>query len=316
MKYIEEFHKKFLVGLTLKTTAKEFDKFLAEYSYYIEQIYFSIPLGEKFHSRIAVQQSFESEENVALFWQLLEIAKNRGIKLDMVLNTPDLTAEDVSEAFTTLKEHGMELDVITTLDEYYDYLTPHLTNEKIFCSYNNAIRSISDIKKLGHSYDSYVLGNSLMRAKDVHRYIVEELGKKVCLLINNGCSFNCEWCGHSEDGCERAFKLGMKKHTVEYLYAHQGVFPEELRNGTVNMEYIDTVKISNRSSDIRYLKRCMDSYVNNRLRPYLLASRQNYSLWCKLLWFSPYYHKMSFRKIMQEKKKIYEASSEKGTNEE
>ena len=310
MKYKEEFHKRFLVGLTMKTTPREFDKFLGKYSYYIEQIYFSIPLGEKFHSRIAVQQSFEDEQNVALFWELLEIAKKHGIKLDMVLNTLDLTERDVADAFEALRNHGITLDVITTLDQYYDFLLPHIQGEKLFCSYNNALRGIGDIEKIKHSYDSYVLGNSLMRSIKVHKYVREQLGKEVCLLINNGCSFNCTWCGHSEDGCESAFKRGIEKHTVEYLYAHQGVFPEELRNGTIRMEYINTIKISNRSSDIKYLKRCLDSYINNRLTPYLWISRHNYSLWCKLLWFAPYYRTMSFKAVMAEKQKIYKASLE------
>ena len=303
--YNEQFRKKFLVGLTLNTTAKEFDKFLEEYAYYIEQVYFSMPLGDKFHSRIVVQKNFSKKENVELFWELLEISKKHGVKLDMVLNTVDLTSEDVDSAFKALADHNITLDVVTNIDEYYDYLTPHLNGQKIICSYNNAIRSIADIEKLKHTYDSYVFGNSLMRNLKVHKYVCETLKSKVCLLINNGCSFNCAWCGHSTTTCQETYQRNRKKHSVEYLYAHQSMFPEELRNNTIRMEYIDTIKISNRSSGLRYLKNCLDSYINNELKRYIIFNRKNFALWCKLAWFTPHYLFISFKKIMEEKEKIY-----------
>ena len=43
------FDKRFSVGLTLDATLAEFEHFLAKYGRVIQNIYFSLPMGDKFH---------------------------------------------------------------------------------------------------------------------------------------------------------------------------------------------------------------------------------------------------------------------------
>ena len=54
---------------------------LDEYSWAIENIYFSLPMGDKFHARTRVVDQMRQPETVALFWELLKCIKAHGIKL-------------------------------------------------------------------------------------------------------------------------------------------------------------------------------------------------------------------------------------------
>ena len=56
MKNKEFFYKRFSVGLTLDTTLELFEQFLSKYHKYIANFYFSLPMGDKFHSRVNVKQ--------------------------------------------------------------------------------------------------------------------------------------------------------------------------------------------------------------------------------------------------------------------
>ena len=75
------FSKRFSVGLALDTTLVEFNAMLDEYSWAIENIYFSLPMGDKFHARTRGVDQMRQPETVALFWELLKCIKAHGIKL-------------------------------------------------------------------------------------------------------------------------------------------------------------------------------------------------------------------------------------------
>ena len=51
MKDTSFFSKRFSVGLALDTTLDEFNELLDQYAWAIENIYFSLPMGDKFHAR-------------------------------------------------------------------------------------------------------------------------------------------------------------------------------------------------------------------------------------------------------------------------
>lgn len=297
------FKKRFLIGLTLDTTIDELDAFLENYSYYIDEIYFSLPLGEKFQSRKAIHDQFLKTEKVDLFWQLLNCIKKHNMKLELVLNTIKLNKTDIDNSFELLKIKKVDVDSVSIIDDYYDWVMPYISTQKLVCSYNNGIRSISALGKIKNQYDVYVIGNAAIRDIELHRHIHENLGKQVSLLLNNGCSFNCGWCGRSKN-CRDVFMGNLSHTSIEQLYAMQSVFPHELRNGVIQHQFINTFKISNRTSSLVYLQKCLDSYINDECFSFVQKNVQNYSLWCRLAWFHPYFEKMDYTKIMHEKGKI------------
>lgn len=72
--------------------------------------------------------------------------------------------------------------------------------------------------------------------------------------------------------------------------------PFELYDGTLDLSLIDIFKISNRSSGIAYLQKCLDSYINNSTIEYLKTSKRNFSLWCRLRHISEYCDKFDLKK--------------------
>lgn len=298
------FEKKFIVGLTLKTNVEEYNQFLIKYSYYIDRIYFSLPLGARFHSRRHIQKEFDDTRNINLFWNLLLCIKKHNIKLELVLNTLHLTKNDIDDSFNLLKLNNINIDSVSIIDEYYKWVQPYITNQKIICSYNNGIRSIMKLKNIANNYDAYVIGNSAIRNVELHKYINEFKNSQTYLLLNNGCSFECGWCGYSNN-CKEIFNENICKHTIEYLYSRQSFFPSELRSGVIDLNYIDKFKISNRTSDITYLEKCLNSYVNNEIENYIKSDKKYYSLWCRLAWFHPFYNNIDYNKVLIEKDKIF-----------
>lgn len=133
---------------------------------------------------------------------------------------------------------------------------------------------------------------------------LHEQGKQTYLLLNNGCSFNCGTCNNVLSVCERSFLKNLEKHTVEYLYALQSIFPHELRDGTIDPTHICCFKISNRSSDLKFLRGVMDSYITGRVDDYVHADKNNYAFWGRAGYFWKYYSTMDLRKIRKYKEEI------------
>lgn len=297
-----DFKKKFNVGLCLNTKLDEFSRFLDDYHEYIEEIYFSLPLGNKFQTRFVIAKQFQSEKTVRMFWELLPIIRSHGIKLELVLNSYELGAEDVLRARETLDSHEIKCDSVCCLDSYYPAVRESFPDASLICSYNTGIRTMDKLRGISNEYDAFVIGNALIREREAPEYI-RSIGKKTILLINNGCSFNCTWCRNKHE-CKETFDKNLKEHSAEYLYAKQSILPCELRNGTIDPELYDMFKISTRSSDVRYLRHCIDSYISNNAASYLKRSKRNLGLWGRLGHFWPRFYFMNTKKILEYKKEI------------
>ena len=285
------------VGLSLDNTVEEHKEFLNKYNEYIDSIYFSLPLGDRFHSRIKIRDQFRHSRTINEFWKILELIKTYDIKLELVLNTYRLTEHDVEISARELKRHNIEVDSVAILDEYYHTVSKFFKNQKKVFSYNNGIRSTEDLKKISNKYDSYVLGSNLMRNLDIKKYIVDELKSKVILMVNNGCSFNCQFCRNSHL-CKSVFENNLRHKSVDELYAEQSFFPSELKEELLkNESYNNLIKISCRSSNLNYLYRCMDSYIECEEEKYIKNTPNGYNLWCRLAVFSDYYEILDYNKI-------------------
>lgn len=301
---MERNNLKFNIGLPLSTNPKAFKCFLNEYHQNIESIFFSLPLGIQHHTRRKISKYFSKEKNVAIFWELLHTIKDFHIELELLLNAYTLSGEDVEKAAQLLREHDIDVDAVCPLDHLYEDTIRCFPGKKMIYSYNNGIRTIADFDNAAkvHSYDYYVIGSSAIRNNELFRHI-QSKGKKVILLLNNACSYNCGWC--KENGsCMKTFKHNLKTHSLEYLYALQTILPNELHNGTIDLTSVDLLKFSNRTSSLRYTRNGLDSYISGEMIRYIRKNRMNYSLYARMQGFWRYFFFLRLKKIREYKEEI------------
>ena len=103
------------VGLSLDNTVEEHRAFLDKYQEHIDSIYFSLPLGDHFHSRRKISKQFKLNGVVDKFWEILELIKTYDIKLELVLNTYSLVANDIEISASELKRHDIKFIVVIIL---------------------------------------------------------------------------------------------------------------------------------------------------------------------------------------------------------
>ncbi len=295
---------RFNIGLTLYTDYDEFKNFLEQYKPYIGSVFFSVPLGLQHHTRRKVSDAFSVPKKKAMFWEMLRLIKKNGIELELLFNSYVLTGEDVAKTAQKLSEQGIDIDSVCFLDNLYEDVVRCFPEKKKVYSYNNGIRSIEDFDKVNRQrdYDYYVIGSSCIRNNELFRHIKQK-GKKVILLINNACSYNCGWC-RENGSCMRTFKRNLKNHSAEYLYALQTILPNELYDGTIDLSAVELLKFSNRTSNLKYTKMGLDSYISGEMLCYVKRNRMNYSLYARMQGLWRHFPFMRLKKIKKYKEEI------------
>ena len=303
-----DFSKKFNVGLTLDSSLSDFGKFLDEYHPYIHSIYFSPPVSRYFHTRSIVANEFLIPGKQRQFWRMLEMIKDHGIELELLLNTLRLDRSLIGRAAESLSRHNIEVDSVCFIESYYDSVCELFPDKKYIFSFNNGYQKKSQIDSVIDKYrsDVFVLGSLFIRNNSFFSYL-DSRGKEVYLLLNNACSFNCETCNNIQSVCDRAFRENLKKHSVEYLYALQSIFPFELTDGTIDTSKIKCFKISNRSSNLRFIRGAMDSYIGGEVRSYVERDKNNYAYWGRAGYFWKYFSSMDLDRILEYKREILAA---------
>ena len=298
------FNKVFNIGLPLQTNRNEFYDFISSYKEYIHSIYFSLPLGDRFHTREIICNQFKNEETINLFWDLLKMVQEAGIKLELLFNTYHLTDNDFIVSQEMIQRYNIHIDFVALLDSYYNKVKELFPAATYVYSFNNFynFKSSDTINKIVENYDYCVLGRSHIRNNDLFKMLSSN-GVNVVLLLNNGCSFNCLTCRKS-NLCNAVFLNNLKEYDINYLYALQSVMPFELHNGIINKNFVKLYKIASRSGDIDYLKKCMDSYINNRTFDYINESPQNYLLWCRLRHIGAFADNLDIKEILANKESI------------
>ena len=294
---------RFNVGLTLHTTVSQFDKLLTDYGGVIASVYFSLPLGARFQTRLNIQRQFENKKTVALFWELLECVQSHGIPLETLFNGYHLTEDEVRRGAEVLDSHGVQVEHVGLLEEYYGVVSECFPAQKKVFSYNNGIRTIAQFEAANarHDYDYFVFGNSCMRDEEMFQR-VHGGGKKTILLVNNGCSFNCNWC--KSNACQQTFERNLQQKSVEYLYAQQSMFPCEILDGVVDVSNVDVLKISNRTSDVHYLRNCLESYTSGDVRRFVQKDKNNLAIWGRVGYFWKYFKTMDLERVIDYKQEI------------
>ena len=300
-----DFEKKFNIGLTLDTNIREFDEFLERYHRYIKSVYFSLPLGWRFHTRLVIAGQLLLPHKKKLFWQMLNKLQEYCIELELFFNTIFLNDRLIEKASNLLAKHNVSVDSVCFLGKYYQAVTKWFPGKKYIWSFNNGLRSTTEFDEAIANYqiDTVVLGSNFIRNNAFFRH-VKELGKEVILLLNNGCSFNCATCNNTASSCQGAFDNNLTKHSVEYLYALQSIFPDELYDGTIDVDHVDCFKLSNRGNKLAFTQNAMDSYINRQVRCYLAKDCKSYAYWGRAGFFWKYFSTMDLDKIVEYKHEI------------
>lgn len=281
-----DFSKKFNVGITLDTSINEFKKFVKEYHTYVHSFYFSLPGSKRFHTRSVVANEFLLPGVKNRFWKMLDVASEYGIELELLLNTLRIDGNLVENAEKLLKKHDVNVNSVCFMIDNYKSVCEYFPDKKFIYSFNNGFRSKAEIDNVIDNYraDVFVLGSLFIRNNELFSYI-KSRGKNAYLLLNNACSFNCATCNNTQSVCRRFFEENLKKYSVEYLYALQSIFPFELTDGTIDTSQIECLKISNRSSNLKFLRGALDSYIGGDVRKYVKADKRNYAYWGRAGYF-------------------------------
>ena len=292
--------KKFSFGLSLQISIDEYKKIINNYGDFINSVYFSLPLGKAFHTRIKVVEEYEDKKAKKKLFEILKLLKEYDIKLEVVINQYEITEIQLLKAIKYINQN-IDFDSICTLDEYLPVLYKNYPNAYLISSFNNLKLSANDIKKTSDKYKQIVVGKNFMRNIDLLKLIkVEGFDSK--LLLNNGCSFNCASCRGGAKQCIDVFEKNVEEIGVQKLYAMQSFFPSELHR-LLNKIEVDELKISNRPCSYEYLNNCLDSYINNNES--YIDNIKNYHLWGRLGQFTPFYKDFDYNTIKKIKEDLW-----------
>lgn len=299
------YEKKISIGYCTGETFERYDMFFQKYHKYIHNIYFSMPLGDRFHARARICSGLRSNENIELMWRILKRAKEYGIQLEVVFNTPNLNMHDFVLSYNELKSRNIDVDLVGILDKYYYFASKVFKGKELVHSFNNFYNSIDDYRKNSFKYDQYVIGRQNIRDSALFRFLSDEKHAKVVLLVNNGCSFKCGGCKSNPIFCHNAYFSQLHHKTPEELYAIQSIMPFELNDKLLDTSCIHYIKISTRNSGLDYASNSIDSYISSNERDLITKSPENYSLWGRQTWHGEFYETFNFDKIVEIKRNIY-----------
>ena len=285
----------------MNTDRVQFIEFLERYGDYIDNIYVSLPLGDRFHGRDPIKLQFHNDQNVILFWELLELIQKYRIKIEVAFNTVNLIENDFRLCRDSLDQHGIAVQKVVILDEYYDYVKKYFPKASIVKSVNNMPDSVEDFQKVSLQFNEIVIGRQNIRNETIFRIVASKA--KSILLLNNGCSHFCMGC-KTPEYCKEVYNKSVSQTSAQYIYALQSILPYEIHKQYFNIREIDLFKISNRNADTEFTMKCLDSYIHNNSFEYISKSRHHYMLWARLGWHISHFNEFDYNEIMNIKKEI------------
>lgn len=256
----EIYIKKFSVGLNLNEDLEKLELFFKEFGTYLSSVYFSVPLGNKYYSRDMLAKEYSNESK---FLQAVRLIEKYEIRTEVTVNTYGLKEEDLKKIHTYLISNNIIPDEIVCLVGYSRYFRKAFPMAEIKYSFNNSqlLRNTED--EILQFFDTVVVGKEYLRSEEKRHNFIKK-NKKVVLLINSGCSFECRnGCGTTAY-CNAILNKNLKEKDLNYLYALQSFFPEELHNLMRQDSYKDMYrfKISNRPLGLDYTRNALEAYIN------------------------------------------------------
>ncbi len=294
------FEKRFSVGLNLSEDMERLSKFFEHYKKYLNSVYFSLPLGARFYSRVQLESEYSGAEQ-----KLNEVAnllQQLGIRREITINTYHLTEDDLKAAKEYCDVNGFEPEEIVCLEKYGVRLRELFPGSELKYSFNNRQKKPSEMPQY---FDTIVVGKEYLRNAQMRADLVN-LGYGVTLLLNNGCSYYCkDICDDIK--CEKMFGEMFKMHSLEYWYALLSFFPNELKQiiDTDQNASVYKFKISNRPLGINYTRKVLDAYLSLE-SPIKQIEKdwKNYGLFCAVSQMARHFHELNLEEVMEEKSKL------------
>ena len=296
---IIDMHKKFSIGLTLGESLEDIIEFLDQYEKWLSSVYFSVPFGRKFYSRAKLAEEYDGNEDKLL--HVLKCIREYNIRLELTLNTRDLTEEELASAVSYCRDKGFDPEEIVCLREYAGFLRRLCPQSEIKYSFNNHDINMQHIDK---NFDTVVIGKALLRNHDKIQLLAQDYN--ITYMLNNGCSFMCGGnCG--AHNCKDVFDEDIRINGLDKVYARSSIFPSELLYILENWE--DAVnykfKISNRPWGLDFTKKALDSYIS--LEDPIEKMKKDQSLlrvFCATVPISERVYELDVDRIMEYKKNM------------
>lgn len=292
--------KVFTMGINSAINADDYKKFIDYYKDYIYSMFFSPPIGKGFSTRRLYEEHLVTQKQQANFSEILNCIKEAGIKLEICMNVPGLSDDQLLRAIEYM-ENVINPDEIVCIDSYYDKLKVVFDSARFIYSFNNVdpLRNLENVKK----YDEVAVGKYFLYSKK-SRDILFEMGVIPRLLVNNGCMITCPVCINSQM-CKKNFQMCIEDIGVENAFVQWTMWPFEMHRLMKNDPRMTRIKykLSTRTKSIEQQRVCIDSYIKNMdIGQYISEHNRGYTIWCGLAHFYDYYDSFDYLDILERKK--------------
>ncbi len=296
---IKALHKRFSIGYPPNVPYEDFKKFLEKYHRYIHDIYTS-PIGEeKFHARRSIVSNYlaDSPQNRKSFLRNLKLLRLYNIKFSLAVNTRHIVDEDIKYSSKFIKDNFF-VDLVTILNKYYSVVKEVYPQSKLVYSFNNGILDDINFSQLT-KYDFVVLGQRHIRNFKLFKRMHDK-NIKLKLILDSGCLINCPGgCfGIGQVSCTHTAKMQIQKHGINKLYSDVTIMPFEFWDKYVYDPNLDVFKLNSRTSRLKEIEKCLDSYLNNNNA---VEKYKDYISWGKHSELIKYYKYLDMNKILEYK---------------
>lgn len=291
--------KVFSVGLTLNDEEEDIYRFINQYAQILNSVYFSLPLGKPFYSRRKLTEEYDALGSNEKLLRIAGYLKEKGIRREVAINHNGLSLLELDKAIYYLKENLPDVEEIVCLAPFAKQLRDAFPNVELKYSFNNMSVKTAPV------FDTYVVGKNYLRDMAARHRLIDQ-GYQLVLLLNNGCSFNCQATHCNKIDCEKTFRHNMERHTVNELYALQSFFPSELQKLLDIDPYgkMYRFKVSNRPSSISFTSKILDGYTGKVDEKDLLKDKRSLCLFSGLGVLMDHYSELELQKIYEHKKRL------------
>ena len=312
----DSLRRRFSVAVSLgQISPEEYINILSQYKDYIHDVYFSPTESLKYCTRKNIYDfsSTSNNERQTMIRKILMFAQENGIEICLTLNASMVSASEMADLFE-LYQSWIHLDHITTTHEVAKIIKRRNYHIPITCSYNEAIVTHKHLMGILNDdiFDTIVLGGRFLR--DLKAFeLVKSMGKNTVLMLNTGCCVNCaSFCRNPDKHyCVELFRKNLTLLGIEYMYANQTIFPEEIGTYYLPSAAVDIFKLASRPIKSEELKSMLSSYTSLDSQSFIEKSMENYHLYGRLNHFVPHYTQLNYKNILKYKESIWGKAMQK-----
>ena len=308
--------RRFSVAVSLgQISPEEYINILGRYKDYIHDVYFSPTESLKYCTRKNIYDfsSTSNEERQSMIRKILVFAQENGIEISLTLNASMASASEMADLFEQYQS-WIHLDHLTTTQDVAKIIKRRNYHIPITCSYNEAIVTHKHLMEILNDdmFDTIVLGGRFLR--DLKAFeLVKAFGKSTVLMLNTGCCINCfSFCKNpNKHYCVELFRKNLALLGIEYMYANQTVFPEEIGTYYLPSGTVDVFKLASRPIKSEELNNMLFSYTSLDSYSFIEKSIRNYHLYGRLSHFVPHYTQLNYKNILKYKESIWDKAIQK-----